>query len=209
MGRWTARLGDEQVSVECSDARAHLVPPVMHLLTALHERGEPMTEGLTLRWGWSALVLVRMADGRLQVHEPDFGDDPLVHVRADVTTTLEVQSATRDLIASCGVDPQPVLFDDLMVTAGEAFDQPILMAQRSEPSAPGDSGWYLAARPGFEEGVLVPRMVFELLAARPALLPAMALPVGWQVVLDGDRITRVVDDRDRDVVRDRMTGQSL
>ena len=199
MGRWTARLGDERVSVECSDGCAHLVPPVLNLLTALHEHGEPMTEGLALRWGWSELVLDRMADGRLQVHEPDFGDDPLEDFREDVTVTLQVQAATRDLLAACQVEPRPVRFDELLVTAGDALEASVLMAYRNEPSAAGDSGWYVGARPGFEEGALKPRMVFELLAERPALLPALALPAGWQVVLDGDRITRVVDDGDRDV----------
>jgi len=201
MGRWTARLGDERVSVECSDGAAHLVPPVLSLLTALHEYGEPMTEGLALRWGWSELVLVRSADGRLQVHEPDFGDDPLESFRPDVTTTLQVQAATRDLLATCQSEPRPVRFDELLVAAGDAIAAQVLMAQRNEPSAEGDSGWYLGARPGFEEVALKPRMVFELLAARPALLPALALPAGWQVVLDGDRIVRVVDDGDRDVLR--------
>lgn len=201
MGRWTARLGDERVSVECSDGCAELVPHVLNLLSALHEQGEPMTEGLALRWGWSELVLVREADGRLQVHEPDFGDDSLESFRADVTTTLQVQAATRDLLAACQVEPRPVRFDELLVVAGDALAATRLMAQRNEPSAEGDSGWYVGARPGFEEGALKPRMVFELLAARRALLPALALPAGWQVVLDGDRIVRVVDEGDRDVLR--------
>lgn len=203
MGRWIARLGDERVSIDCSDARADLVPPVLEMLSSLHERGEPMDEGLTLRWGWSALILVRMSDGRLQVHEPDFDDDPLEHVRADVTTTLQVQAASRDLLARCGCVPVPFAFDDALVVAGDALAQPVLMAQRSESSAPGDSGWYLGARPGFEHTEPAPRMAFELLTTRPALLPALALPTGWQVVLEGERITRVVDDSDRDVVRDR------
>ncbi len=201
MGRWTAQLGDERVSVECLDGAAHLVPPVLSLLTALHEYGEPMTEGLVLRWGWSELVLVRGADGRLQVHEPDFGGEPLEDFRPDVTSTLQVQAATRELLASCQVEPLPVRFDELLVAAGDAIAAPVLMAQRNEPSAEGDSGWYLGARPGFEDGDLATRMVFELLDLRPALLPALALPAGWQVVLDGDSIVRVVDDRDRDVLR--------
>jgi hypothetical protein len=201
MGRWTAQLGDERVSVDCLDGYADLVPPVLNLLTALYEHGEPMTEGLALRWGWSELVLVREADGRLQVHEPDFGDDPLESYRPDVTATLQVQAATRDVLARCGVEPHPVRFDELMVVAGDALAAPVLMAQRNKPSAPGDSGWYVGARPGFEEGRLAPRMVFELLGSRPGLLPALALPAGWQVVLDGDDILRVVDDRDRDVLR--------
>ena len=201
MGRWTARLGDERVRLECSDAVADLVPPVLNLLTALHEHGEPMAAGLALRWGWSELVLVRSPDGALQLHEPDFGGDPLEDLRPDVTATLQVQAATRELLASCGVQPHPVRFDELVVVAGDPFDASVLMAQRNPPSAPGDSGWYVSARPGFEDGALSPRMVFELLDARPGLLPALALPAGWQVVLDGDDVVRVVDDRDRDVVR--------
>jgi hypothetical protein len=160
-----------------------------------------MAEGLALRWGWSELVLVRSPDGPLQLHEPDFGGDPIEDFRPDVTATLQVQAATRELLARCGVHPHPVRFDELVVVAGDPFDASVLMAQRNPPSAPGDSGWYVSARPGFEEGALAPRMVFELLDARPGLLPTLALPAGWQVVLEGDDVVRVVDDRDRDVLR--------
>ncbi len=202
MGRWTARLGDEHVCVQCEDSFAHLVPPVLNVLTSLHERGQPMVEGLTLRWGWSALVLVRIEDGRLQAYEPDFDDDPLENVRPDATATLRVQAATRELVSLCRTDPLPVLYDDLVVVAGDVLTSPVLMAQRNPPAEVGDSGWYVGSRPGFEVDPPTPRMVFEMLEHRPALLPALALPAGWQVVVEGDRLSRVVDAQDRDVVRD-------
>ncbi len=188
--------------MQCEDDSAHLVPPVLNVLTSLHERGQPIVEGLTLRWGWSALVLVRIEDGRLQAHEPDFADDPLENVRPDATATLRVQAATRELLSLCRTTPEPVLYDDLVVVAGDVLSAPVLMAQRNRPSATGDSGWYLGSRPGFEVGSPQARMVFELLAHRPVLLPALALPHGWQAVVEGDRLARVVDAEDRDVVRD-------
>lgn len=205
MGRWTTQLGDERVSVDCLDSAAEHVPWLLQRLTAAHEQGVRFTAGAVLRFGWSVLVLRREADGRLQVCEPDFARDPTSELRPEVSTTLRVQAATRDLMADLGVlDPVPVAYDQTLRVVGDVLEADVLHLVRSVGDA-RSSGWFATGTLASGADALaepVPFPVHRMLVHRPALVPALALPTGFVVTMHGDRLVSVLDSDDRPLMAD-------
>jgi hypothetical protein len=205
VGRWTTRLGDESVSVDCLDSAAEHVPWLLQRLSAAHEQGVRFTAGAVLRFGWSVLVLRREPDGRLQVCEPDFSRDPTADLRPEVSTTLRVQAATRDLMAYLGVlDPVPVAYDQTLRAVGDVLDSEVLHLVRSVGDA-RSSGWFATGSLRSGADALadpVPMPVHRMLVHRPTLVPALALPVGSVVTMQGDRLVTVLDSDDRPLMVD-------
>lgn len=205
MGRWTTQLGDERVSVDCLDSAAEHVPWLLQRLSAAHEQGVRFTAGAVLRFGWSVLVLRREPDGRLQVCEPDFARDPTTDLRPEISTTLRVQAATRDLMAYLGVlDPVPVAYDQTLRAVGDVLDTPVLHLVRSVGDA-RSSGWFATGSLRSGADALadpVPIPVHRMLVHRPTLVPALALPVGSVVTMHGDRLVTVLDSDDRPLMTD-------
>ncbi|GAB4070284.1 hypothetical protein GCM10028777_35000 [Angustibacter speluncae] len=205
MGRWSTRLGEEQVSVDCIDSAAEHVPWLLQRLSAAHEQGIPLHPGAVLRFGWSVLVLRREPDGRLQVCEPDFARDPGADLRPEISTTLRVQAATRDLMAYLDVvDPVPVAYDQTVRVLGDVLDEPVLHLVRNVPEGTS-SGWFVTgpATPGVDAlADPVPVPVHRLLVHRPTVIPALALPVGSVLTVQGDRLDQVLDSDDRPLMRE-------
>jgi len=205
VGRWTTRLGDEHVSVDCLDSAAEHVPWLLQRVTAASEQGVQLTAGAVLRFGWSVLVLRREPDGRLQVCEPDFTRDPTADLRPEISTTLRVQAATRDLMASLGVlDPVPVVYDQILRAVGNVLDSPALHLVRSVGDA-RNSGWFATGSLRSGADALadpVPLPVHRMLVHRPTLVPVLALPVGCVVTMAGDRLVNVLDSDDRPLMTD-------
>ena len=212
VGRWTTQLGEERVSVDCLDSAAEHVPWLLQRLTAAHEQGVQFTAGAALRFGWSVLVLRREADGRLQVCEPDFARDPTADLRPEISTTLRVQAATRDLMAYLGVlDPVSVAYDQTVRVVGDVLDSHQLHLVRSVGDA-RSSGWFAtgALRTGADAlADPVPMPVHRLLVHRPTLVPALALPVGSVVTMEGDRLVSVLDSDDRPLMTDGVATRRV
>ncbi len=212
VGRWTTQLGEERVSVDCLDSAAEHVPWLLQRLTAAHEQGVQFTAGAALRFGWSVLVLRREADGRLQVCEPDFARDPTADLRPEISTTLRVQAATRDLMAYLGVlDPVSVAYDQTVRVVGDVLESHLLHLVRSVGDA-RSSGWFAtgALRTGADAlADPVPMPVHRLLVHRPTLVPALALPVGSVVTMEGDRLVSVLDSDDRPLMTDGVATRRV
>jgi hypothetical protein len=183
------------LSIECQDDLRERGEWLLDVVAAFEKTPTGLANGTTVQVGWSMLTLVARADGVLEVREPAFDANPFVSTRTDVSTTLRVLSAQTDLLRRVGSEGLTARFDDKVIVQKGCLAEPAIYAQRSEPVA-GDSGWYvglLDGPPATDPENLEALRLFQLLAIRPSLLAAMALPVGWLSVWQGDELRGIAD----------------
>jgi hypothetical protein len=180
-----------------------------HVLDTLEQlaRREPMRAGLRVRFGWSQLTLIGTDGGDLTVCEPDFDRDPLRDTRPRLETTLDVIAAQATFVRHTGLAPVDVFFDQYLVVARGALAASAVQLYRDPAARADDSGWSVTAQgsPPAEDAADAwdGARVFTLLRSRPSLLRVLALPPGCVVVLEGDRVTDVLDSGGRKRTGDR------
>jgi hypothetical protein len=187
--------GSIPVSVRCRPDLAVLGRWLADLCAGFDRQGRGIADGVTIEVGWSVLRLVEQPDGSLLVCEPDYASDLPSALRDDVSITLQVLAAQRDLLKAVGLEATPCRFDQRVVVRKGALDAVKIYADRQEP-AEGDSGWYIGPAErlppaGVDE--LESVLLCRLVQRRPAVMAAMALPPGCIVVWDGNDIEAVFD----------------
>jgi hypothetical protein len=187
--RLTTRIGSKLVAVNCQGA---LRPQCKWLLGYLRETFSPKVEqlrdGFKLQVGWSTLCL-REQDGELLVCEPDYRGDPFTRWHDDITSTLTVQAQQNDILKQTGAEGVAALFQHKIVLANGCLAEQRIYLHRTKGSPPGDSGWYVGpVTKSKDQPVYEAMYVYQLLQQRPALLQVLALPPGFMVIFDGDKI---------------------
>ena len=187
------------------NCRDELTEQAIWLSTVVENIGQKhmnLVNGARFQIGWSILKLVATPKG-LILCEPDFDSDPFQRFREDVSSTLAVLSAQRDLVSKVGCEPEEVRFDDKVIIFKGCLDESGLYGQRSPPST-GDSGWYFGPTREHRAPTvndLEAVWVYELLHRKPALLPALCLPANWMVVWEGSEIVGIADPDNRERLR--------
>jgi hypothetical protein len=147
------------------------------------------------------LLTLKYRDSEILLCEPDFAGNPFSDVVEDVTRTLWVQTQQVDVLRKLGLEGTPARFQDTVVIAKGCLDEQDIFLQRQDTTEPGDSGWFIGRvkdtqeKAGDYEGVFV----YQLLFARPSVMQMMALPPGYIVVFEWDRIGSILDPQDRPV----------
>lgn len=188
------------LTLSCHGDLDHQGQWLLDLIASRDQAGPGLASGTTVQVGWSVLTLAATANGVLEVREPAFDTDPLTATRAEVSTTLRILAAQTNLLRRVGSEGLAARFDDKVVVQKGCLAEPGIYAQRSEPT-PGDSGWYVGladgpAAAGAED--LEAIRLYQLLVLRPHLLAAMALPVDWICVWQGDELRGIADDRNQE-----------
>jgi hypothetical protein len=176
----------------------------------LTENNETLHNGWTLEIGFSVLALIE-SDGAYTVCEPDFEDNPFETVVEDVSRslwTLVMQSEVSGLAGVAELQNSP-RFDDTIVLRKGCLQEYAIFLQRDEPSNEdaasqngmdiGDSGWYIGGLDDDEEGSdndddYEAIYAYQLFDSRPMLVSALALPVGYVAVFEGEEITAIYDE---------------
>jgi hypothetical protein len=188
--------------LNCSDELTEQGEWLCALVERIGQKQSSLVDGAAFQVGWSVLKLVRTIEG-LVLCEPDFDNDPFRNFRKDVSATLAVVSAQRDLVSKVGCSPVDIRFDDKVVMLKGCLESPGIYAERSDPKK-GDSGWYLgptSERPAPTVNDLEAVWAFELLRKRPHLLSAMCLPANWMVVWNGTEIVGIADPNNQERLR--------
>jgi hypothetical protein len=192
------------VEVRCEDNLREQGQWLADTIAEFEARGRELGDGAAMDVGWTTFVLRIQPDGSLRVCEPDYGSDPFKTLRPDVTTSLTILAAQIDLARVLGLEPVPCRFDQKLVVRKGALDDARLFASRQPPSGE-DSGWYIgpahpgpAAPPPKVEDLESMRL-YQLLARRPTVLYAMALPPGYTVLWKGHDIEALADPQGRNL----------
>lgn len=180
-----------RVALRC-DAR--LADQARALLQSLAPRfdASPPAAGMRIRFAGFELTLVSDGEG-LVLHGPPLDDGP----PADLGALLSIVAAQLALARRVGAGPVEVHETQWVVVGRGALRATALQALRAEPQDGDDSGWSLddARSPagGGDADAYEAMTVLQLLQQRRALGPALVLPPGWSVVVDGERIVAVFD----------------
>jgi hypothetical protein len=157
------------IRLECDPAA---VPHAKALLASLTVAPK---DNLRIPLGFAHLIL-REEDGVFVAHEPNYATNPVIALRKDVTTTLALAADMLAVAHKYGVEPQfPHFMDQVRVSEG-FLHAPRLVLSRTDH-------WQIAPA-GCEPNRSV--RTYELLASRPLLLTALALPAPRTLVLDRD-----------------------
>jgi hypothetical protein len=172
-------------------------------LSAFERLGQP-TEGAELRFGWSAFRLADDGGGVLRACEPDFDAWPEREWRATIDVTLDVVEAQTQLLRSTGAKGEDVAFDQVVLAAPGAIEEPRAFMRRTEALAPEDSGWLVGALDDPEALSASDRLEAVAIAAlvrrRAGLLPALTLPKGCVAIVTGASVETVLDPAGRELL---------
>lgn len=190
------QIGTRRLSAAAEGSQRPLVNDVLDMFAELSPR-QPLRAGLRVRFGWSMLTLVESDEG-LVVCEPDFDRDPLRDVRPTLAVTLRIAAEQATLARRLGVVPIDATFDSFVVVGHDALASPAVQLYRDPQPATGeDSGWSVttagAPAAGDDPDAFDAVRVYTLLRTRPAVLPLLALPLGFAVTIQNDRVLTIID----------------
>jgi hypothetical protein len=197
----TAVIGVKRVTARCAQRVALQAQWVLDLLGKLELESEILRDGSRIELGW-VILTVAGTSGEFTLLAPDFARDPFRDATDDLTVCLEVQAKQNDVLRRLGVEGETASFQDKVVIAKGALHLERVYLERTANVAKGDSGWYIGPVINTDEKPPLEAIyVFELLKHRPDLLQVLALPPGYLVVFDRDKIESILNSDDVDVWR--------
>ena len=187
-------IDGQRVLAECAPAFEAAAADVLASFAALSGSGQPLHDGMRVRFGWSLLTLRTDPEG-LRVCEPRFSRDAVGDLNRELDTTLGVLTEQVKWLRQLGMQGTDAYFDQNIVATEDALSAADIFALRGEPESEADSGWSVAPVPAaggeIDTSALRAVPIGDLVAARPGLLPIMTLPVGFLVRLNGNRVVEV------------------
>lgn len=192
------------IEVRCDEKLREQGQWLADTIAGFEARGGRLGDGVAVEVGWTTFVLRIQPDGSLLVYEPEYGPDPFKTVRPDVTISLTILTGQIDMARALGLTPTPCRFDQKLIVRKGVLDSPRIFANRREPKGE-DSGWYIgpahdggAGQPPKAEDLESIRL-FQLVQRRPEILYALALPVGYTVIWNGNNVEALADPQGRNL----------
>jgi hypothetical protein len=195
--------GGIAMSAECSDELNDTVQILFDLMTRHMDRGAKLSDGIKVNFGW-AEFRVTSVNGVFVLQEPDFDSDPESEYRENLDFSLSGYRRQKSLTDTLGIGRwEPARFSDTVIA-----EQGVLAASRVVAKRVADrdkrSSWLvcLETTARGKQEISIERLkgsfeqipVWHLYDIRPALFDSLALPVGYQVLIDDNRILQVVGD---------------
>ncbi|MFO7566649.1 MAG: hypothetical protein R6X02_28660 [Enhygromyxa sp.] len=201
--------GERTIYVYADPALAPEVARLFALFEDLQAEQVPIDRTTRLPIGWTTLSFA--AEGaRLFVEEPDYANQPETRTRRDVSVSLRTLARQRAVLEHAGVAGQPIDFDQHVLAFRGALEAQEVFLLRVESPGGRMTGWRLSPNEEVPEDAEVDSLpVYEILAARPALLDAMLLPVGYMAFYSGDTLTTVVNEHDEVVCTWGLDGPEI
>jgi hypothetical protein len=188
--------GARRILAECSPEHERRAASVLDVFAKLAGPGAPPRPDTQIRFGWSLLRLAEDGDA-LRVTEPDFAVWPEERWVPTIDVTLEVLAAQTSLLHHLDVDGEDAFFDQAVIAAPRALAEPDVFLRRTDSASAEDSGWLLGTVDDSEAltrgQALESVLIASLVDRRRELLQALALPIGFIVVMSGSSIEQVFD----------------
>jgi hypothetical protein len=192
----TTRRGTRLLA-KCNSSLLTQAQAILRHLDLTEDATGKFRHGSKVGLGWSVATMQRDAGG-LRVEEPDFDSDPVTNTRDDISVSLTVLGGQQYVQQLARKSAVPAPFYSKIIVGGDALLHDRVYLQRSAVADPLDSGWYIGPiADDVPSQPYVGLRSFDLLRGRPELLQALALPVGWVVLFDAKRLTKIVDAEDR------------
>lgn len=195
------QIGSVRVVVRCAPEFERQATWLLGVIERLDRDEAVVREGARVQLGWMMLYFRRWNEG-LVVHVPDVSRNPFLDTTDDLSLAIRVLGEQNEIIRRLEVEGRTTSFQDKVVAARGALEQPNIYLERTANTPAGDSGWYVGALgEGGPPSDLEALYCYELLSRRPALMKVLALPPGYLVVFKGDQVDAVLDPSNVDAWR--------
>jgi hypothetical protein len=191
--------GERTIYAYADPALAPEVARLFALFEDLRSEQVPLDADTQLPIGWTTLTFSIEGERgeRLVVEEPDYANQPETHTRQDISVSLATLARQRAVLEHAGVAGQPIDFDEHVLAFRGALELDEVFLLRVDSPGGRLTGWRLSPTDDIPEGAEIDSLpVYAILEARPALLDAMLLPVGYMAFYSGDTLTTIVNERD-------------
>jgi len=194
MTKKSTNISGQKIIVNCDGELSHLADWLLEVLNNLFPQNHKFVDGEKVSLGWSIITLRKTNDNEFTVFEPDFEGDPFKDEVLNVSYSLHIQAEQNQFAVSAKADPIFVSFQDKIIVKKNCFKSNQLFMTRVEPNFKNhQSGWFIENRnesktDDVSEDDFVGIYAFELIKLRPSILQTLALPPGYMVMEDNDRI---------------------
>jgi hypothetical protein len=198
--RLSARIGKSELHAECDDKYAAIAKQLLALIKETASDGTPVLDGTTIQFGWTTFTM-KLVEGKLTLHEPDFDHDADSLLRPNISCSLDIYLRQQAVIADFGLSSwHPAnCFEEVLAANGSLSKQRIIAKHYSD--AHGETGWVIFDSESKEHLTLdtFPEQygklpVWRLLQIRPSLLAYLALPPGYTVFVSNNKAERVINE---------------
>lgn len=207
----TSEVISRSVTADGRTLRASVVAPLEPVLNDLFEillkRSADWRDDFTLWFGWGPIILREGGDTphEFVAHCPDYREDPNSSETDDLTQGIWPVVAMTQVLPAAGVEGQEIeCAEDVICVIGWEESE-MLQLSRIETTTPDDSGWFIEPFPNertepwaTEELVRLP--AWRVVQLRPAVMRALALPVGIAAIVQGDDVRAVIRESDREIL---------
>lgn len=168
---------------------------------------EKVRDGFKFEIGFSVFICIGTNDG-YKIAVPDYLNSPFFNTTDDLTIALWVLLEQTELLNMYGIEGVSTRFDDEIVIAKNALENPIISLQRYSDLGKGASGWCVEAIEEKSDGrfqTIATKdyesiYVYQLLQKRPSLIKALALPYEYLAVFDGDEINQILNENNQSII---------
>lgn len=194
-------IGDRTFVVKCEESLSLQAEWLLELIKEIEESSR-IKNGMRIQAGWTIFTTIERNDC-IEIVAPNYDTDPFNETSEDLTVSLSVQLRQNQLLKELNLDGEESLFQDKIIVVKGAIDLEKIYLERSQSVTKGDSGWYLGpVEESDDEIELEAIYIYQLVKLRPDLLKALAIPRGYIVVFDKDRIEAILDDDDNDIYKE-------
>lgn len=194
MTEFSRSIANNRFVVVCHPALKDQAEGLLDVMETMASAGTRFKSGETFNFGGLVFSLQsRGAD--VLVGRPILEGKAVLGREEDISQMLSALRSQLSVAYLVNVEPTQTDISDRMIFERDCMEEKKVYLERSMPSSPGDSGWFIgtAEKEGSSrDRELVSGRVWELFLHRPPLLSALALPHDYAAVFEGDKIVAVL-----------------
>lgn len=197
----TAKIEQEILAVECDEVYESVATQILEIISQQAQSGHRIFDGMTIQFGWVRLTL-RRCGLQFILYEPDFSHDPTNDLRSNLDCSIEVYLRQQEVIDEISLNTwSPTgCFEEIVAAHGCLAELRLIAKHYADRQ--GVKGWVIF-RAESKEPLTIETLssqygklpVWQLLNARSSLLPYLALPSGYTVILNGDIAEKIFNDQ--------------
>lgn len=164
-----------------------------------------LKDGFKIQIVFSLYILQKTISGYCIV-TPDYESTPFLKVAEDLTLAFWIQMEQLDMLQKYHINGETIRFDDKIAVAKGSIVKPKICLQRFRDL--GGSGWCVNEifqnKDGKFSNVDTTEYesiyAYQLLNIRPSVLKTLMLPYDYIVVIDGDDIIELLNEKDESII---------
>lgn len=161
---------------------------------------DKLKDGFKIEIGFSVYILRKNEIG-YSVVSPNYETTPFSEITEDLTLAFLIQMEQLAILQKYHITGERIRFDDEIAVAKNSIAKPLICMQRFRDL--GGSGWCVNEISQSEDGTFFNAdaseyesiYAYQLLHMRPSILKILMLPYDYLIVLDGDDIVEILNEK--------------